>query len=448
MRFLPLLLLAAATASAAPAPEEFTLRVPLETQGSATWYRFELPLNIQLQAQEADLRDLRIFNGAGEPVPYSLTAATATRQDAERQSGLRRFPLYAATNDPIAAPGLRIKTGADGTLIEIDPNQPPPHGQTLRGWLLDASGVADPLERLELEWSDGPEGFQQFRVETSDDLQRWSYCCDGRLARIAFGDERIEQRSVSLGERQARYLRLLWTEPATAPQLTAVTAFSAHRETAPPPVTWSSPLLGAPGKEGEWLWTLPLALPLERLRLENLPDSTLAPLRVQGRRADNLPWNPMGQGLIYRLRVQDRTMEQLELTLPRTPVRRLKLIADARGGGLGSSPPALSVGLTANRITFLARGNPPFTLALGHAGLEPASLPADTLVPAGLGRDAIGSAQLALSESQQTATPAGPAPATAYTPDWKRIALWAVLLAGVALLGAMVWQLIGKAKSS
>ena len=76
------LLFAWTAAIAAPPPEEFALRVPLQTPGAATWYRFGLPLTLQMQAHEADLRDLRVFNGAGEAVPYSMTAATASRQEA------------------------------------------------------------------------------------------------------------------------------------------------------------------------------------------------------------------------------------------------------------------------------------------------------------------------------------------------------------------------------
>ena len=62
--------------SAGDSLEDFSSRVELQLQGAGPWYRLELPMQAQLVAAYADLRDLRVFNAEGERLAYSLISAT------------------------------------------------------------------------------------------------------------------------------------------------------------------------------------------------------------------------------------------------------------------------------------------------------------------------------------------------------------------------------------
>ena len=72
---------------------------------------------------------------------------------------------------------------------------------------------------------------------------------------------------------------------------------------------------------------------------------------------------------------------QDELQLPGQVVTELKLQVDERGGGLGADAPALRFAVRATQLVFLARGEPPFSLALGNASVKAANLPLSTLIP-------------------------------------------------------------------
>ena len=102
---------------------------------------------------------------------------------ADRPSGTSRHRF--------GAPRLRVQRSTDGTLIELSGDEPSPAQRQLRGWLLDASAVEQPLARLRLDWSSEQEGFQHFRIEASDDLRTWRPWGQGQLARLSFADERI-----------------------------------------------------------------------------------------------------------------------------------------------------------------------------------------------------------------------------------------------------------------
>lgn len=428
---------------AAEQPEDFTTRVELRVEGPGPWYRLEMPMALHFAARHADLRDLRVFNAEGEALAYALTRSSASERRARHEHPLRWFPLHGSTESAAGLPSVRIERSTTGTVVQVVPESPASAGEQLRGWLLDASGVQAPLEKLSLDWSGGGEGFQRFSIEASDDLQHWEVWGDGQVARLSFADQRIDQREVTLPGRPARYLRLLWQSPRQAPELTAVKVVSASRESLPASMAWSAPLEPVSNKDGQYLWDLPLGLPIERLRIAVERPGSLLPIQVEARRDGAPQWQPLASGLLYRLPQDGKEVAQEELDLPGwMAVKQLRLTVDQRAGGFGQQVPRLEVGMHATQVVFLARGNPPFTLALGNAEASRTELPLATLVP---GFDASSLEKMGRAEAVAIPAQVGEHPAERQTAEqivWKRVGLWAVLLLGVGLLGVMAFSLL------
>ncbi|OPA95024.1 hypothetical protein BFW87_13310 [Pseudomonas fluorescens] len=426
-------------ASAQESPADFTTQVPLAVSGSGPWYRLELPLAVQLSARQVDLSDVRVFNAAGEPQAYALSRQSAQRSESRTVADVKWFALYAADTRE-ALPDVVMKSTSEGTLLEVRPSTS--GKQVLRGWVLDASAIKAPLQQLSLDWSRERDGFQRFSIEASDDLQHWQSWGDGQVARLSFADERVEQHDVSLPGQSARYLRLVW-QGQEAPQLTSAKLVSATRNSVPAPLMWSQPLAGARLKAGEYSWQLPTGLNVERLRIDLKQPNTLAPVTLSGRREASQAWQPLSSGLLYRLTQNGQDVVQDELQLPGQTVAELKLQVDERGGGLGLEAPALRFAVRATQLVFLARGEPPFTLALGNASVKAANLPLSTLIPdySAERLNTVGQATVAGEVVvKQPAVAASPQAGT----DWKKLGLWAVLLLGVAALGAMAYSLLRK----
>ncbi len=433
---------AALAASAQEAPADFTHHVPLSVSGNGPWYRLELPLAVQLNARQADLGDVRVFNAAGEPQAYALSRQSSQRTESRNVADVKWFPLYAADTQE-SLPGVVMKTTTAGTLVEIKPSSAAKPGkQVLRGWVLDASAIKAPLQQLSLDWSREQEGFQRFSIEASDDLQRWEPWGEGQVARLSFADERVEQHDVSLPGRSARYLRLVWKGQA-APLLTSAKLVSATRSSLPMPLVWSQPLAGTRLKAGEYSWQLPTGLSVERLRIELKQPNTLAPVTLAGRSDAKQLWQPLNNGLLYRLTQNGQDVVQDELQLPGQVVTELKLQVDERGGGLGADAPALRFAVRATQLVFLARGEPPFSLALGNASVKAASLPLSTLIPDYSAERLNTLGQAKVVGDVVVASPVVVA-AVEDGPNWKKLGLWAVLLLGVAALGAMAYSLLRK----
>ena len=423
-------------------PADFSVQVPLAVSGNGPWYRLELPLSVQLAARQADLSDVRVFNAAGEPQAYALSRQPAERSESRDVTEVKRFPLYAAdTRESVS--GVTMKATAQGTLVEIKPSSAAKPGQqVLRGWVLDASAIKAPLQQLTLDWSHEQEGFQRFSIEASDDLQHWNAWGDGQVARLSFADERVEQHDVSLPGHQARYLRLVW-QGQTAPLLTSTKLVSASSSSLPLPLVWSQPLAGTRLNAGEYNWQLPVGLNVERLRIELKQPNSLAPVTLAGRRDSNQAWQPLSNGVLYRLTQNGQDVVQDELRLPGQVVNQLKLQVDERGGGLGVDAPALRFAVRATQLVFLARGEPPFTLALGNGSVKVANLPLSTLIPDG-GTERLKTLGQASLAGEVSVAPPVVAAAPAAGTDWKKLGLWAVLLLGVAALGAMAFSLLRK----
>ena len=434
-------LLCSAPALAQEQPADYAVQLPLSLSGNGPWYRLDVPMALHFAARYGDLRDLRVFNAEGQALAYALVAGQGESRDSQQEQAVKWFPLYAEQGDSSATPSLRVQRSTSGTLIELlDEPSAADKSSVLRGWLLDASTLQEPLVRLQLDWSGGQDGFQRFSIEASDDLQAWRSWGSGQLARLSFDGERVEQRQVELPGSKARYLRLLWQSPQQAPQLTAASLRSQRSDSMPAPLVWSQPLAATRGADGQYQWQLPLALPLERLHVEISQANSLAPIRVSGRSEAKGPWQPLSQGLLYRLPENGVEIRQDELPLPGWVMQQLRLQVDERGGGLGVEPPQIKVAVRATQLVFLQRGSPPYRLALGRAGVESAALPLSTLIP---GYQPQRLQQLGTAEAQlQAENLAQQEQAAAGESDWKRWGLWLVLLLGVGLLALMAVSLL------
>jgi hypothetical protein len=433
------------SADAQEKPADFTTQVPLSVTGEGPWYRLELPLNVQLNARQADLSDVRVFNAVGEVQAYALARESARSNETRTLTEVKWFALYNSVDATEAAPSVRVQSSTNGTLVEVQPSSQLEAGEEeLRGWLLDASAIKAPLQQLILDWSSERDGFQRFTVEASDDLQHWQSWGEGQVARLTFADERVEQHEVNLPGQSARYLRLLWITPHSAPTLTSAQLQSASTRNLPLPLVWSQGLAGSSVKAGEYTWQLPMGLNVERVQVELSQPNSLAPVSLVGRRDSSLPWQSLASGLLYRLTQNGEDVVQNELQLSGQIVQQLKLTVDDRGGGLGDQAPTLKFALRATQLVFLARGPGPYTLVVGNTTAKASNLPLSTLIPdyspaklATLGRAMVDVGAVVSNASTEKTL------ATTDTP-WKKFGLWAVLLLGVLFLAAMAFSLLRK----
>ena len=121
-------------------------------------------------------------------------------------------------------------------------------------------------------------------------------------------------------------------------------------------------------------------------------------------------------------------------------VRYLRLVPDERAAPLAGAEARLVVHAALATLVFAAQGEPPFRLLAGSPDVPAGALPVSTVVPQlESERPRFGHAELGAFVADEAAARAVEAESRqARLRPWL---LWAVLLIGVAGLGALVWRL-------
>lgn len=476
---LTMLLCSAAVPAPSPPvrPDAFAHQARIEASGSGPFHELVLPLAVYQGVRRQDLGDLRVFNAAGEVLPHSLIRAEPTAVAQTQETALPLFPLLAATSPHNPAVrddvSVEIRRKGDDTLVAVRqterraaPGTAPPTAPLMRGVVLDASQVQGQMRGLRLAFGASSQPFHPFTLESSDDLQHWRMLkADAQLVRLEHAGQQIERSHVDWDGPAGKYLRILWRTPQQAPTLNA--AFAQTRQTANNPANpvWSAPLAPTRSQNDDYEYALPGQMPLQQLRIGLPQANSLAPLTVQywvpetrHRHRNHRPyWQTATQTVVFRLQTPQGEVTSPDVLLNLPAQARLRLVVDKRGGGLGQVRPTLQIGFVPQRLVFLARGEGPFHLAWGAQKVADSALPVTTLIPGNAGDKpfAASLAQLHPMALPGSGVSSAGAPAAVGSsvrgfvdgsPTLSRSALWAVLLAGVAVLAGMAWLLVKQMK--
>ena len=107
--------LSAWASAAGGAADNFAEHFALQLESGAAYYSVTLPAAVYAASQRSDLGDVRVFNGAGEPMPYSLDAPREAARSAPALHRVNWFPLPPAAPGASGAP-LGVTITADGSL--------------------------------------------------------------------------------------------------------------------------------------------------------------------------------------------------------------------------------------------------------------------------------------------------------------------------------------------
>jgi Protein of unknown function (DUF3999) len=459
-RLAALLTICLAHAARANSPADYAYTFPIETTAQATSgessaWRVELTPEVYRWVQDADLRDVEVFNAERQPVPFARIALELAATAREQIAMLPVLDLPASTQSP-AAGDLRlvIDRDADGRLRRIDAGEQSKPARASRDWLLDASHVEHAIDSLVLSWRAPASGIvAHFAIDASEDLQNWRGVGDATVLLLEQQGARLERRDIALGGVHAKYLRLHRLDDGEAIVDLHVEAHSLELSRAAPARKWidatstpTPPGETAPAGTTRFDYSLPSALPIETARIELASDNALAPITLLARADDasGASWLHIGTLTAFRLRQRDDTLHNGDIDMQN--VRRLR---DFRIDSTTTiaKPPRLSLGFRPDSVVFLAEGNAPFLLAAGSVRTHHADYPIQPALAslrASLGKDwqppvaTLGVARVAAGDAALRAPP----PPFA----WRRWLLGAILLAGAVLIAVFALSLLRGAK--
>jgi hypothetical protein len=396
---------------------------------------------------------VRIRNGGGEDVPFSILPPPAPTHERPTEVDLAAFPLF--VDDGVHDVGdlsLAIRRDAARTQIDVRMRDGTPvSGAQLAGYLVDAGEHHEPFAALRLRTVPRAGIDVRVRVEGSDDLATWRPLVAGAplLARDYAGRLLLRDR-VELPDAAPRYLRVAFTG-SKAPELASVRGEIASRVVEPPRQSRKAEARIDASHPGEYAFDLGGPFPVDRLTLDLPEINSVAPAQVfaapspKSQASAGDAWQGVATTVFYRLRQPDGETVNPPIAIPPTAARHWKVRIDPAAGAQRAKAPVLSVSYVPRTLVFAARGKPPFALVYGSAQASPAALPITTLVP---GFDARNSPATFGSPSVGK-PPAPPSLDALRAPfDIERWLLWITLAGAVVVLAWMAIRLLRQMRST
>lgn len=459
-RWIALVLLAASRAGAT-GPADYAAVFPITTSGDQAAWLVDLDVDVYRWAQDGDLRDIAIFNAAGNPVPLGQWNEITPPQVIEDHAAAPLLSLPRVV-EPRKLRGW-VTPPADGTLpkheaeaIEVRPSR---GSRPNREWLIDGSNLNVGISTISLDWNSPTSGVvARFEVHGSSDLESWMTARHGAIV-LALEEDgaRIDRREIKLDLTGFSYLHLIRTDEG--PDLVGLRAEISGRYEevgAPAPLQWvdanyRSAVTDVATHEVQLRYELPASLPISQLRLSLSDDNSLARLQLQiGNEASDgsMRWIPSGQAIAYRLRRGEDLIENPEIPVSswsRTRALRLDSTTPL------AHPPRMRVGYRPQRIVFLAEGDGPYVLAVGSRIARHPDYPIATAIehlrsyPNWVPQSATLGSMQSDANIQAIAAPV----VKAESPGWKRGLLWAVLILAAAVVGGLSLSLLrGRSQGS
>lgn len=356
------------TSPETPSPRAAPLSegIPLATEDAAVLQTLALPTSFYLVAR--DTSDLRVYNGAGEVVPYRVDAGEpATSEQAQ-------LPFY-----PVGARGID-----DALIAQVRRKLPPdPTAPAPGGYLIDASGMGrgdsdETREWTELTFAWPPATapfFSELDLYSGDDLENWRPLGGVRaLGAFEAGDTTIQHGLTGPLVSGAYY----WVRPRRGdplPQPTQVhIAFhnrSPHHATSYASVTSVGTVRRQGGAEVR-LFDAGGQVPVHAFHMTQGADLA-AQIEVSAASELRGPWTPVYRGLTYQVRRGERFLDRRDHAISLVRARYWRLRLWPLTPELSGERPRLGLKTTPDLLSFAALGGEPFTLVYG--GLAPAETP-------------------------------------------------------------------------
>jgi hypothetical protein len=476
--------------------DDFECRFSL-SDGEASLRVFTLSAEVYACMKQSGFRDVKLVNSLNQPVPF-----TRFSQDVESKEQIEKtLPFYQEpeltafkTKDQIR----RLSTLA-GVSAQRDSSREWNIKNTFYSAILVDVSEDDVLRGLRINMDvNAPAIAATVVVERSNDLTTWTTVASPK--KIVFVDNGVEKlrdgRIVVHRNVRGKYLRIavLSNLKNVTKNISSVTTKYESIKTAASTLQWQRAMLQlVDEKNPVWVAALPSYLPVSSMRMSPAKDivyyqgrlfadtrlsmsSTKQSLRREGKkklkrvvkqvfqpRADDngllkgVPqWHHVSQFSPHFSQEHTAAPEATIISFPREDSRHWLMMFDQPASLNENQLPIIDFGWQADKLVFLAQGEPPFTLLVGRENksdinnrVDAVAFPFDVLRPTSQNERV----QPERVDITRISTPSTIDSAKAMKTQvdaekipWLTILLWLVLLAGISVMGFMAYQLAKKMK--
>ncbi len=422
-----------------PSPDDFAYGLLLTPETESAIYSVTLPESVYRHITRADLGDMRVFNRQGEIVPYLLRRPEISSQSVAPVI-LPFFPIYADPGKTGGEFSFQLSADGRGSILSIQAKSGA--GGNVRAYIIDASAADRAISELEAEWRNEGESFvTTVSVESGDDLTHWRTLVNAAtLAKLQYGEHRLDQNRIILPVRKAKYLRISWSAGRQGLELTKLKALFSPVTAEPDRSEIVVSGTAAKDKPHAYEFDLKGLFPADRINLSLPQRNSLTQAVLKSRATLKEEWKIRHRGLFYNLIVEDNPLNNAPVSLsPAISDRYWRLETDD-SGGMGSGIPLLKISWIPHHLVFLARGEAPFQLVYGSTKIKVPEASMDRLFD-NIGKDQTHLVKKAIPGNETEIGGADNLKPQSPPFPWKKFLLWAVLLVGVLILAWMAYFL-------
>jgi hypothetical protein len=434
-------------------PGDYAYAMPLTVSARNGVVQLRLPKEVYLNSRSAQLYDVRVFDAAGKVLPHAFMQAAPRVQARIEQIPVKLFPVPEAASGAGFQNDVEIRTSADGAVTSVTTRHGA-SGQTRQesgaALVLDLgkrTGADDrPVNALIFMLPDGADNYQaEVQLEVSDDLQHWETAGFAHLSRLRNANlDVLQNNRMEFSARRFRYARLSWRHGRPV-QFTGILA-EAPESTEVLPALDNVTLQPHEGLiPGELVYEAGIAIPVRRMRLDFSEPNIVMPVLIGShvkRKGDGtIAFAPRRQATFFKINQdgQQRTSGELALDDQHAQAWVVRPLEQA------GARPQMTISWAPESVVFLASGSPPYTLHVGRPNAAPGHRDLAQVAP-GFAPVELQSLEQAVPGklTQTRAIQAGEEGQGAAR--LRIIALWSVLLLGVAVLAFMAWRLLRQMK--
>jgi Protein of unknown function (DUF3999) len=416
---------------------DFARGAEIRAEGGGSIFRVLLPDDVYDTVTRFDLADIRVLNAAGDAVPHMLREVPRPADPEAEWRAVPSFPMTEALAGATAKTQVRI--GADGTVLKVLSDTAT--GQATTAYLVDTSGIEEPITRMALSW-EAPAGLTflaRVSVLRSDDLDDWrTLVSSAAVAQLQRDTYALTQNEIELpiGQR-TKYLRISWPKELAVVTLKSVRVRPRTTETERA-IRWRSLTAERVGPPNAAQYDARGLLPVEYVDLEFVDPVDAAQVTIRSRFTSSSQWVSRHAGVFYALQDSNGAIRNVLARIAATSDRYWTVETNRDGGWKADRVPRLKVGWHPHELLFLAQGAGPYELVYGSARVGAADAPVGALLASLSEADRAGRVRLAtLGESRSL----GGADALKPALPLRQIVLWSVLVAAVAALAFLAMRL-------
>lgn len=436
--------------ASAPELDDFSFTAEL-SPAKTSLRQINLPVDVYSKMYRNDLGDLRIFSGEGQLVPHQISRAENLISTQIQNLTFYPFNKEQASNKDNINIEINQSTGRKQLKINQSLNFMDDKNSIEYQYIIENAqfdlGKSQKqnnypaLCKMKLYWKQSiPSLILGLKLEGSSDLQRWnSLSSILNISRLNYADSQLVRDEIEFRCTSEPFLRLTWVkqedEQDNKVTLTSIQGF--YTQTDANQIQWKQFSEPRYNDDGHWLFESDVVSPIVKMEFKAPQTGLFYKGALFSRDNKEQKWRYRQQITQYSLNLGDSELQSNPFVLSGVNDRYWKFEPSIETKFTATQLPEINAAWLTNKVLFIAQGSEPFKLAFGNPNIAPAkasnlnslikSLQQSSSTVDIVTLNNIVDGEKSFSRDGQT--------------NWKKMALWCVLLLGTLMMAVMAFRL-------